>query len=289
MLKLKEEGTIFNFIITVDGNKSVHDKNRILHNREGSYRKIYKNYQFLMEHNMNCVENIYAVYNKVHYKNRISLRDCVEDIHKHFPTVPYITFNREDCFEEARVSEAEFFEQKCELMKGILDDIINGREEYKNCKPFFKKELLYMALSISSEGADCKKCVLEGKKLSIIPNGEVFMCVDYYYAKEKPIATLEQGEMLLEVLKQHTLSQNLKSKACKECPVRVLCRFCPRQKHTDEICRQNKQYYSMVLSYLERIYSKPDLIRSFVRYSGITDGILFLFYKYLRNLHEYAE
>lgn len=281
--KLSEEGTIFHFIITIDGNKHIHDKNRIFHNGNGTYQKILNNYHFLINHNMPCVDNIYVVYNSAHYQNNVSLQDCIEDIHKNFPTVPYITFNREGCFDETKISESFFFNQKYTLMDKIFNDILNEKKEYKNCIPFFKKELLYMASSLSDEDSNRKKCIFEGKKLSIIPNGDIYMCVDYYYAGELPIAKLDQTASLTKTLDNYTLSNNIKFDQCQNCSVRTLCRYCPRLIDTTNICNQNKKYYTMILSYLKQIYSNSHLLRYFFNYSELSNGILFLFYKYLRD------
>lgn len=281
--KLSKEQTAFSFIITVDGNKFIHNVNRVLNNGEGTYKKILDNYRFLIENNMDCVDVIYVVYNNMHYKNGISLQDCIEDIVRNFPTVKYVNFNRESLFDQTKISEDLFFELKYDLVKRIFEDIVQGGNQYINCAPFLKRELLDLFISILTDHSDVKKCVMDGRKMSVIPTGEVFMCVDQYYASQDALASLDQGDDLLRTMENYVLQNNEKPVQCQECPVRVLCRLCPMKKGIETDCSQNKKFYKMVLSYLQKTYSDQKLIRYFARYSGITDGMIFSFYKYLKG------
>ena len=92
--KLKGEGNNPEFIITVDGEREVHDKNRILKNGDSSYENLLKNYNFLIENGFS-VETIYIVYNNEHLLKHLSLKDCLTNITDTFSQVKYVLFNFE--------------------------------------------------------------------------------------------------------------------------------------------------------------------------------------------------
>lgn len=288
LLKLKNEDSEFRFIITVDGMEVVHDQNRVLQNGQGTYKMILGNYAFLMEHSMDCVKTIYVVYNQTHIKNGNSLQDCVADISKHFPTASSVIFNWETCFEKTKISEMDFFNEKYDLMLHILEEIVNGGDVYKNCRPFLRGEIIALYSSISEDLLGKKRCIQDGKKLAIIPNGEVFLCVDQYYGKEKPLTVLGQKN-IPELLGKVSLLSNKKAKACENCPVRTLCHICPMKEQTEEVCLRNKRYYMMVLSYLKQAYSSPERIRRFIEYAGVSDQAILGIYNYLKGLGRHAE
>lgn len=124
----------------------------------------------------------------------------------------------------------------------------------------------------------------EWKKIAILPNGEVFMCVDQYYSKEKPLTEFSDPDDLIDRFKNYTLQNNRKPYPCDNCEFKKLCRLCPLQLEIEKTCQQHKKYYTIILFYLKIIYSNPKLIKYFISYSGVTDGMVFLFYKYLNSI-----
>lgn len=280
LFKLKQENTIFTFTITIDGMQAIHDKHRILKNGEGTYDQILTNYKFLIRNSMDCVETIVIVYNNSHYTNGISLKDCVVDVSRHFPTVKYVNFNCEGLFDETKVPEDIFYQLKFDLLQSVFEDIITKKELYLECKPFLLEELTDICGSIMAQDADINKCIMGGKKISVIPNGDVFMCVDQYYAHKKPTLNLSDAG-LSEVFKDCSITDNIKPIKCYNCQYKLLCRLCPLQMSIEETCNKNIKYYAMILSYLEKIYSNEDLIKYFINYSGISNNMILLIYKYL--------
>lgn len=282
--KLCRENSKCKFIITVDGIQNIHDKHRIFKNGEPSYKYILDNYNFLTEHNI-CVETAYIVYNKSHYSNGISMKGCIENIYENFPAVKYVVFNCEGLVDETKISQDVFFDLKFNLLKAILDDVIEEKANYIKCRPFLYQEMIDICGSVMSENADKIKCIMAKKKFTIMPNGEVYMCADHYYSHQKPIQKLTDSSKLKDTYLKYSIENNVKPCECEVCKIKTLCRYCPLEKDDfNTLCKQNKIYYEMILSYLSKIYSNKKLLKYFVQYSKMTDGMVFAIYKYLTLL-----
>lgn len=281
LMKLKMEKNNPDFIITVDGDQEIHDKNRLLKNGKSSYKSIINNYQYLIDNGLN-VETIYVVYNQQHLLKGISLSECAISISRAFPQVKYVMFNFEKLFESTKISDEKIEELRYGLLKDIFEDVVSGKEEFIGCRPFLCQELVGIHWSIRDDKEISVKCLMDRKKLSITPDGNVYMCVDQYYEGLKAITNLNDTKDLLEIYSNYSLPNNIKPEKCQKCEFKRICRLCPLKKEIlDSECQQKYKYNNMIIFYLKIIFSDKKILSHFVQYSQLPNTLLFSIYKYL--------
>ena len=280
LINSRKCGRKVNFIITVDGRKDIHDKNRTMVCGESSYERIKKNYKFLIANGMN-ISTIYIVYNKTHINNKMSLRDCIECVIDEFPYTSYIVFNYESFLEQTKISENTFEELKYNLTDLIFQDIISKKSELKKCVPFLLYEIFNIYSSIITEQSDKTKCVMEGKKLSILPDGSIYMCTDQYYYGQRSIASLQEKTDLKQIYQTYVLPENRKNVHCEQCNIKLLCRLCPIKSEYKKDCERNKKYYTMVLDNLKKIYGDLETAKYFIWYLKLPKEIFWTIYERL--------
>ena len=281
--KLKGEGNNPEFIITVDGEREVHDKNRILKNGDSSYENLLKNYNFLIENGFS-VETIYIVYNNEHLLKHLSLKDCLTNITDTFSQVKYVLFNFEQLFEETKISEEMIKQLRYGLLKDIFEDIISGNKEFIKCRSYLLQELMRIYDSIMDEKANKVKCLMEGKKISITPNGKIFMCIDQYYNGKNAVGNLQEMSISKDTLSKYTLSNNLKPEKCQKCSVNRICRPCPlKTEISEKECQERYKYNTMIIEYLKKVYSDKNILKHFIQYSQIHQNVLAVIYYYIRT------
>lgn len=255
--ELKRLKIKYKIVTTIDGISCIHSKYRKLRNNDLSFDIIKKNNKYFLE-NKHKLDIVYIIYHKKHIINNISMGDCIKNLVKNFPNIEYIVINNEKLLTDFKLTMVEYYDYKLKLIGEIFLNILEKTKDRHLYRPFLKMEIKKIIENFYSKESEKYYCLIYGKKLTIMPNRKIYMCIDEYYMGRKAIASIEN----IEKLKLNIdFSINLKRKTCSKCKYKKICHICPYNlEEIEEKCKFNLMYYNKFFQYLKYIFSKKEYI-----------------------------
>lgn len=222
----------FNIFISLDGNKNEHDKNRVDENGKGTYDRIAKNIERLVDrypaylykvgilgvHDLqtNLVEN--ANYFEKNNSIRVMLQSSVVPNNTHY----YNRFNEDD--------QKKFADNYLSLLDDYIRNKIKGNTPLSSYTCSIFDPAIYSVIGRLGAYEDrfpflpyTTTCV-PGSKMSVRVDGKIDVCEKINYSF--PIGDVNDSfdyEKMMEMMKQYNSEMGEK---CKVCPISKYCPTC---------------------------------------------------------------
>lgn len=239
--------------VTIDGNKTMHDTNRMTENGDGSYETIYGNLSRFKEkypeqynHRIRFLSTVYSLDG---IKRLSDIWDSIDALKGHHPVhIGLIIPNFSDC---RRVYDT--IESKTDFYADAFQDIKNGIDSIKASR--FRKLISivgrrsYFPLSTEMK---IKTCLQELFSCYINADGELYACEKF--CDEYGIGDVFSGFDENKMVRLSNAFTERKNEYCQSCWAQRLCRMClTGLNHTNDemerMCNMERETIELALKY----------------------------------------
>jgi|GEM_PF-3365942 len=245
--------------VSIDGPQEIHDKHRVFKDGSGSFKKVVKTIERLMQNGVNPY--LIAVYTIEHKRMGMSTVALYDYLCENFEKLPVNIVPEQRAFslgEQVRCIKplmeyyiTSFLKERSRFrLKGIDQDISTlGR----------RKKLVH----VCPGGID---------NFFIDAEGNIYPCQGFGLYKDFILGKVSNNKPLLEDIPNEFL--NLKNnEKCRRCWIRNLCNFCPAACYDktgklvpdEEYCNANREYFERMIMLLGDIFSDEDKMRIFAK------------------------
>lgn len=270
--KLKRNKDKFKLITSIDGDKIIHDRNRLLKNNKSSYDSIRENYNYLISNNYE-VENIVAVYNKEHLDENKTIIETIESLAINFPEVDTIQISCDFLSEDLKIDKFKFRKDFLESLQIIFDKAKIKESSFINYAKFLKR-LIYEIISTENDLSSIM-CASKNNRITIFPNGDVFTCPDEYYHNELALGNIHTDSSTKDYFSLYS-KNNLKTLKyqldCIKCSYSSFCNICPLIEDENLIveCNYKKEFYAIMKKNLQDLFNDMSSFLFFKQHINMT-------------------
>ena len=269
---LKSNKYKFKIITSIDGNRFVHDKNRLLKNNKSSYELIKENYDYLISKNYE-IENIVAVYNKEHLNENITILETIESLTNNFSEVDTIQISCDFLSKNLKIDKSKFRKKFLKSIQIIFDKAKTKDLTFIKYTKFLKR-LIYEIISIENDISNIM-CASKNNRITIFPNGDIFTCPDEYYHNELKLGNIYADTPTKDYFLLYS-KNNLKTLKhqlnCNKCNYSSFCNICPliEDDKLIEECNYKKEFYFIMKKNLQDLFSDINSFLFFKQHINMT-------------------
>jgi len=254
--------------VSIDGPKDINDKNRVFKNGKGSFDLIKNFIETIQKETNNKTIMAECTFTEEHkkmgYNDKKLTQFFSDELKINSIVVPELSLEKKDMAVKKDYSGIiNFFKTALDEKTPVNNDVLNS--------------LYYL-----THTEQCENCRIGEKMLAISSEGEIFPCHMNASAEKTSLGNIfrenifNEPEKLMKKNSYLRVVQKLEGE-CGKCWARNLCQGCSVKKFFDEekqeytskpnkdMCERTKEYYSVIISNVSKIQSKPDVWPEFVK------------------------
>lgn len=259
----------FLIMLSLDGDKANHDRNRVFKNGRGTYDVVMNNYRRLKQLYPDIEIDISACFD---YATDLNLmNDAFSENQMNIGNLAKIDMENTNYYDSFTENDKIRFAKGCDLLKQRVFNAIRDGKSKNDLGPVDKQFYqLYDALTSNT--------IMGGRKVSCIPGEKIFVDLhgDYYVCEKVDrrfkIGDIHSGLDLDRIAYMVSKFNEAKNKKCKSCAIEYVCDMCFLNCHSDDkvefsakTCEINKSSTAKSLTDMVNIWEeRPEIFDEFL-------------------------